>query len=106
MRSTGGVYTTPNDAATGVVARTSRRTVVGMLTGAGFRAVASLHAACRFFSHAVWDIDRLGLALARLLLTRLLDSGAPITEVIADTLVRRGGRRVHYVFWTHDGIAH
>ena len=91
--------------ATGLVARTSRRTVVGMLTGSGCSAVASFHAACRFFSHAVWDPDRLGLALARLIVTRLLAADEAITVVVDDTLFRRWGRRVHAAFWTHDGAA-
>ena len=36
--------------ATGLVARTTRRTVVGMLAGAGMAALVSFHSACRFFS--------------------------------------------------------
>ena len=36
--------------ATGLVAQTARRTVVGMLAGAGAAAVVSFHTACRFFS--------------------------------------------------------
>ena len=37
--------------ATGLAARTTRRTVVGMLAGAGITAAVSFHSACRFFSH-------------------------------------------------------
>ena len=51
--------------ATGLVARAARRTVVGMLAGAGMAAVVSFHACCRFFSAHAWDADRLGLALAQ-----------------------------------------
>lgn len=91
--------------ATGLAARPSRRTVVGMLAGAGLGAVVSFHAACRFFSRAVWDPDRLGLALARLIVARLLAPDAPVTVVVDDTLFRRWGRRVHHAFWTHDGAA-
>ena len=69
--------------ATGLVARAARRTVVGMLAGAGMAAVVSFHACCRFFSAHAWDADRLGLALARLIVTRLLDHDAPI-EVVVD----------------------
>lgn len=50
--------------ATGLVARITRRTVVGMLAGAGAAAVVSFHCACRFFSQYAWDTDRLGLAVA------------------------------------------
>ena len=91
--------------ATGLVARAARRTVVGMLAGAGMGAVVSFHACCRFFSAHAWDADRLGLALARLIVTRLLDADAPIEVVVDDTLFRRWGRRVFGAYWTHDGSA-
>ena len=54
---------------------------------------------------AVWDIDRLGLIVARLIVTRLLGPGEPVTVVIDDTLFKRWGRQVHHAFWTHDGAA-
>lgn len=91
--------------ATGLVAATGRRSVVGMLGGAGMARQISFHAACRFFSSAVWDIDRLGLIVARLIVTRLLGPGEPITVVIDDTLFKRWGRQVWHAFWTHDGAA-
>ena len=40
--------------ATGLVAQTARRTVVGMLVGAGVAAVVSFHACCRFFRSTAW----------------------------------------------------
>jgi hypothetical protein len=43
--------------ATGMVAQTSRRSVVGMLSGARLAGSVSFHAACRFFSHAFWTHD-------------------------------------------------
>ena len=76
-----------------------------MLAGAGMAAVVSFHACCRFFSAHAWDADRLGLALARLIVTRLLDADAPIEVVVDDTLFRRWGRRVFGAYWTHDGSA-
>lgn len=91
--------------ATGLVARTGRRSVVGMLAGARMAGQVSFHAACRFFSHAVWDVDQLGLGVARLIVTRLLDPDEPIVVVVDDTLFRRWGRSVHHAFWTHDGAA-
>lgn len=91
--------------ATGLVARTRRRTVVGMLAGAGMATVISFHGACRFFSASRWDADRLGLTVARLVVDRLLPADAPITVAIDDTLFRRWGRKVHHAFWTHDGAA-
>ena len=89
--------------ATGLVAQTARRTVVGMLVGAGVAAVVSFHACCRFFSHHRWDVDLIGLVLARLIVDRLLYAGAPIVVVVDDTLFRRWGPKVFGAFWTHDG---
>jgi len=91
--------------ATGLVAATGRRSVVGMLAGARMAQQISFHAACRFFSSAVWDIDQMGLIAARLIVTRLLTPGEPVTVVIDDTLFKRWGRQVHHAFWTHDGAA-
>jgi DDE superfamily endonuclease len=91
--------------ATGLVAQTARRTVVGMLAGAGMATVVSFHAVCRFFSQHSWTADRLGLGLARLVVTRLLDGEAPILVAVDDTLFRRWGKKVHHAFWTHDGAA-
>jgi hypothetical protein len=91
--------------ATGLVARTARRTVVGMLAGAGMAAVVSFHCACRFFSQYTWDTDRLGLAVARLIVDRLLPADTALTVAVDDTLFRRWGKRVHHAFWTHDGAA-
>ena len=91
--------------ATGMVATVGRRSVVGMLAGARMAQQISFHAACRFFSHAVWDIDRLGLVVARMVVTRLLGPGEPVTVVIDDTLFKRWGRHVWHAHWTHDGAA-
>ncbi|HET9564450.1 MAG TPA: hypothetical protein VFP27_08065 [Mycobacterium sp.] len=70
--------------ATGLVAQTARRTVVGMLVGAGVAAVVSFHGCCRFFSQHRWDVDRIGLVLAR-------DRGSAAGCGCAD---RRGGRLI------------
>ncbi len=79
--------------ATGMVAQSSRRSVVGMLSGARMAQTVSFHAACRFFSHAVWDVDRLGLLAARLIVERLLGADESITVVIDETLFKRWGRK-------------
>jgi hypothetical protein len=91
--------------ATGLIMQTARRTVVGMLAGAAMAAAVSFHSVCRFFSHHRWETDRVGLALARLIVDRLLEPGAPIEVVIDDTLFRRWGPKVFGAFWTHDGSA-
>lgn len=76
-----------------------------MLAGACMVAAVSFHAGCRFFSHHAWDADRIGLTLARLIVTRLLAGDAPIVVVVDDTLFRRWGPKVFGAFWTHDGAA-
>ncbi len=91
--------------ATGLVLQTRRRSVVGMLAAAGMASKVSFHAACRFFSSSVWDIDALCLIAARLIVSRLLEDDAPIVVAIDDTLFKRWGRKVHHAFWTHDGSA-
>jgi hypothetical protein len=100
-----GTFTLLCVLATGMVAQTGRRSVVGMLSGARMATTISFHAACRFFSQAVWDVDRLGLLAIGLIVERLLDPNEPIIVVIDDTLFRRWGRKVHHAFWTHDGAA-
>jgi hypothetical protein len=91
--------------ASGLVAQTGRRSVVGMLAGARMQAVVSFHRVCRFFSTAAWDPDQLGLLCARLIVERLLPPGAPVQVVVDDTLFKRWGRKVHAAFVTHDGSA-
>lgn len=62
--------------------------------------MVSFHAACRFLSQAVWDLDRLGLLVARPIVERVLDDQPPIVVVVDDRLFRRWGRKVHHAFWT------
>jgi hypothetical protein len=57
----------------GLFAQPVRRTVCGMLTGAGLAQIWHHGRAHRFFSHARWDTRHLGLLLAGLIVTRLLE---------------------------------
>ena len=91
--------------AAGLLAQPVRRTVCGMLTGAGLARMWHHSRAHRFFSGARWSPRLLGLLLAELIVTRLLAAGAPITVAIDDTLFRRRGRKVHAAGWFHDGSA-
>lgn len=76
-----GTFTLFTILATGMVAQTGRRSVVGMLSGVRMTQAVSFHAACRFFSHAVWDIDQLGILTARLIVAWLGRAGPqPATE--------------------------
>lgn len=87
----------------GLVAQTGPRTVCGMLTGAGLSRVWSHDRAHRFFSHARWSPQQVGLALAQLVVALLVPPGAAVTVVIDDTLFRRRGKKVWAVSWFHDG---
>ena len=89
--------------ATGLVAQTGRKSVVGMLAGSGMQVAVSFHAACRFFSEGTWDVDRVGLRVARLIVEKLVPVGAPVLVAVDDTLVQRWGRKVFAALWTHDG---
>jgi hypothetical protein len=87
----------------GLVAQTGRRTVCGMLLGAGLSRLLPHDRFHRFFSHARWSPDQLGLAAARLIVTRLLPAAAEVEVAVDDSLFRRRGRSVHGAFWAHDG---
>jgi hypothetical protein len=89
----------------GFLAQTGRRTVCGMLTGAGLSQVWRHDRAHRFFSHARWSAEALGLALAKLIVALLVPDGEPVLVAIDDTLFQRTGRKVHAIGWFHDGSA-
>ncbi len=59
----------------------------------------------RFFSHARWDPDALGLALARLVVAASTADGQALTVAVDDTLFHRYGRSVFGAAWQHDGSA-
>ena len=75
----------------GLIAQTRRRTVCGMLTGAGLEQVWHHSRAHRLFTTARWSSDALGLALADLIVTHLLPAGSPLTVAVDDTLFKRSG---------------
>lgn len=91
--------------AAGFLAQTGRRTVCGMLTGTGLSQVWRHDRAHRFFSHARWSAEALGLVLAKLIATLLVPDGEPVLVAIDDTLFKRTGRKVHAIGWFHDGSA-
>ena len=78
----------------GLIAQTRRRTVCGMLTGAGLDQVWHHSRAHRMFTNARWSGDALGLALADLIVARLLPAGAALTIAVNDTLFKRSGKKV------------
>jgi DDE superfamily endonuclease len=89
--------------AAGMVAQTGRRTVTGMLTGAVLARVWPHRRAHAFFSEASWDVDQLGLRLARAVVDALVPADAPVLLVVDDTLLHRVGRKVFGALWAHDG---
>lgn len=103
------VFTAPTFATfvslvTGLLGATGSRTVTGMWSAAGLAGRSHHARAHRFFSHARWDLDTLGLLLARMVVTRFAPTGA-VSVVVDDTLFHRYGAHTHAVFWQHDGSA-
>jgi hypothetical protein len=91
--------------ACGLVAQTARRTVCGMLVGAGLSQTWSHHRAHRFFSHARWSMEQISAVLARLVVGLLVADDAAVLVAIDDTLFHRRGPKVHAASWFHDGSA-
>jgi hypothetical protein len=89
----------------GQASQTGLRTVTGMLVGARLSGVWHHSRAHRFFSHARWAPDQLGLGLLDVIVERLLDSGEPLVLAVDDTLLHRLGRKVHATYWHHDATA-
>ena len=89
----------------GLIAQTRRRTVCGMLTGAGLDRVWHHSRAHRLFTNARWSGDALGLGLTDLIVARLLPPDSAVTVAVDDTLFKRSGKKVFGVAWHHDGAA-
>jgi hypothetical protein len=80
-----------------------RSTVVAMAAAAGIG--RDWRRACWFFASAKWDLDALGLAVARLVVKYLLSDSDPIVVAADGTFFRRWGRRVAEARWAYDGSA-
>lgn len=89
----------------GQISQTGLRTVTGMLVGARLAGVWHHARAHRFFSHARWSPDELGLLLSDVIVARLTEPGAALVLPVDDTLLHRLGRKVHATFWHHDATA-
>ena len=80
-----------------------RSTVVALAAAAGM--AERWRRACWFFSGAVWDIDAVGLAVARLIVKYLLSEGEPLVVACDGTFFKRWGRKVFQARWAYDGSA-
>jgi hypothetical protein len=88
--------------AAGLAGQPRRRTVVGMLLGAGLSRAWPHDRAHYFFARARWEIDELGPAVARLAVL-LVPVGAPLMVAVDDSLFRRARRKVYGAGWQYDG---
>jgi hypothetical protein len=100
---TGPSFRTFCGLAAGLAGQVRRRTVCGMLAGAGLGWCWPHDRAHYFFARARWDLDELGLAVARLVVALLVPAGAAVTVAVDDSVFRRCGRRVYGAAWQHDG---
>jgi len=91
--------------ACGFLAQSGKRTVCGMLAGAGLSRLWSHDRAHYFFSRAHWNPDDLGICAAKLVIALLVGDGEAVEVLIDDTLFRRQGKKVWAVSWFHDGSA-
>jgi hypothetical protein len=91
--------------ACGFLSQAGKRTVCGMLAGAGLSRIWPHDRAHRFFARARGNADDLGLAVARLVVALLVPAGEPVVVAIDDTLFRRRGTKVWAASWFHDGSA-
>ncbi len=91
--------------ACGFLAQPGKRTVCGMLAGAGLSRLWPHDRAHCFFSRARWNPDDLGICAAKLVISLLVPDGGPVAVLIDDTLFRRRGKRVWASSWFHDGSA-
>ncbi len=106
----GSLFTAPSfrtfcGLACGFLAQAGKRSVCGMLAGAGLSRAWSHDRAHFFFARARWNADELGLAVARLVVALLVPAGEPVLVAIDDTLFRRRGKKVRAASWFHDGSA-
>jgi DDE superfamily endonuclease len=89
--------------AAGLAGQVHRRTVCGMLLGAGLARAWPHDRAHYFFARARWQTDELGLAVARLVVLLLVLPADPVTVAVDDSVFRRSGRKVHGAGWQYDG---
>jgi hypothetical protein len=100
---TGASFRTFCGLAAGLAGQVRRRTVCGMLLGAGLSRCWPHDRAHYFFARARWSADELGVAVARLVVALLVPPGALVVVAVDDSVFRRCGRKVFGAAWQHDG---
>src|SRR5436190_7634945 len=86
---------------TGVLCADGRRTVTGMWSAAGLAGKVHWSRAHRFFSRAVWDVDKVGVCLARALVACFVPAGRALVVAVDDSLFARSGKKIFGVAWQH-----
>jgi hypothetical protein len=89
--------------AAGLAGQVRRRTVCGMLLGANLGRAWPHDRAHYFFARARWQVDDLGLAVARLVVLLLVPAAQPLTVAVDDSVFCRSGRKVYGAGWQYDG---
>lgn len=78
----------------GWVLNLGRHTVTGTIRAVGAVGLKHISSFHRFFSQGQWNTDEVGLTLARLVISTLLDKHAPILLIVDDTLGRHTGKDI------------
>jgi DDE superfamily endonuclease len=102
---TAPAFTTFCGLVAGLAGQARRRTVVGMLLGACLQRAWPHDRVHYFFSRARWQVDELGIAVARLVVEMLAEPGAEVIIALDDSVFARSGKKVHGAGWQHDGSA-
>jgi hypothetical protein len=102
---TAPTFTTFTALCAGLLAQPGSGTVTGMLTGARLAGIWHHARAHRFFTHARWRPDHLGLLLCDLIVDQLLGADQPILLAVDDTLFHRASRRLPLAAFHHDPTA-
>src|SRR6476660_49833 len=83
---TGPSFRTFCGLAAGLCGQVRRRTVCGMLLGAGLSRAWPHDRAHYFFARAAWQLDELGLAVARLVAALLVPAGEPLVVAVDESV--------------------
>src|ERR1041385_6871236 len=90
---TGPSFATFCGLAAGLAGQVRRRTVCGMLLRAGLSRCWPHDRAHYFFARAAWQLDELGLAVARVVVALLVPPGEPLAVAVDDSRFPRCGTR-------------